>query len=301
MKVLITGGAGYIGTELVNALSTEKGVDEIVVYDNLGRGNRNLFIGKTKLNGRVKFVDGEILDTRKLLKSLDGVKMVFHLAARVSTPFSDSDSHLFDQVNHWGTANVVDAIKLSSVKRFVYLSSASIYGSQKDIITVNTPPHPKSFYGISKLRGEDHVNLLREHLNTYVIRCGNVFGYSRSMRFDAVINRFMFDANFKGRLSIQGDGSQSRAFIHLQSAIDVLVNLTKDITEPGTYNLVERNHSVIEIANTLKVIYPDLEMLHIDQHLQLRSIQVERDERLQLPKELPLKKLLEAFKKEFTF
>jgi UDP-glucose 4-epimerase len=106
MKILITGGAGYIGTELTYELMKHADrIDEIIIYDNLSRGNYNLFIGLSKLpEGKVRFIQGDLLDTRKLRKALKGVDVVYHLAAKVSTPFADQNPHLFEQINHWGTA-----------------------------------------------------------------------------------------------------------------------------------------------------------------------------------------------------
>ena len=112
MKVLITGGAGYIGTELCYFLSENESVDKIIVYDNLSRENRNFFIGKDKLSPhKFIFINGDILDSRKLKKALQGVDVVFHLAAKVTTPFSDQNPHLFEQVNHWGTAELTYALE----------------------------------------------------------------------------------------------------------------------------------------------------------------------------------------------
>ena len=155
MKILITGGAGYIGTELVYELNKNPEVKEIVVYDNLSRGNINLFIGSNKLSNKIKFIQGDILDTRLLRESLKGVDVVYHLAAKVTTPFADQNAHFFEQVNHWGTAELTYAIEESEVKKFIYTSSASVYGASSQEADEQTFPNPKTFYGISKLRGEE--------------------------------------------------------------------------------------------------------------------------------------------------
>ena len=100
MKVLITGGAGYIGTSLIQSLALLDTISEIIVYDNLSKGNRNLFIGIPKLDGvKLVFIQGELLDSKKLDSALIGVDLVYHLAANVTTPFSDQNAHLFEQVN----------------------------------------------------------------------------------------------------------------------------------------------------------------------------------------------------------
>ncbi len=126
MNILITGGAGYIGTELTYELTKNSEVEQIIIYDNLSRGNINLFIGSHKLNNKIKFVQGDILDTRLLKQTLEGIDVIYHLAAKVTTPFADQNAHLFEQVNHWGTAELVYAVEESDVKKFIYTSSASV-------------------------------------------------------------------------------------------------------------------------------------------------------------------------------
>src|SRR5690606_32778242 len=216
MKVLVTGGAGYIGTELVNLLVSNDDVEKVIVYDNLSRLNYNLFLGlKLHKHGKLSFVKGELLDSRSLRKVLKDVDVVFHLAAKVTTPFAVSDSHGFEQVNHWGTAELVYAVEETpSVKRFIYVSSTGVYGSSEDAVDEQVQPNPKTFYAISKLRGEEHVRRLMDKVDTHILRCGNVYGYSKSMRFDSVINKFAFEANFNKLVTVQGDGKQSRSFIH---------------------------------------------------------------------------------------
>ena len=229
MKVLITGGAGYIGTELVTELNNDSRISEIVIYDNLSRGNFNLFIGHTKLNtSKIRFVKGELLDTRKLKQELKGIDTVFHLAAKVTTPFADQNPHGFEQVNHWGTAELIYAIEESEVKTFVYLSSTSVYGASENTLSIDSPLNPKTFYGISKMRGEEHVKrLLNSSIRTYIFRCGNVYGYSKSMRFDSVINKFMFEANFNNKIRIYGNGNQNRSFIHINRLKDAFTTSQK--------------------------------------------------------------------------
>ncbi len=306
MKVLITGGAGYIGTELIYRLVNQPEVEQVIIYDNLNRGNYNLFIGKSKLVAeKLKFVQGEILDTRKLKKHLDGVDIVYHLAAKVTTPFADQSPHEFDQVNHWGTAELIYTLEESDVKKLIYLSSVSVYGASSKEIDINTVPNPKTFYGISKLRGEDQVKrLFDSKIKTYIVRCGNVYGYSKSMRFDSVINKFMFEANYNGLVRIYGNGNQSRSFIHIDRLSDSLINLLDSDLEPSVYNMVESTFSINDIVDVLKDMYPDLEMLFVNQNLKLRELKIKFDERVAPLADFrknSLREDLETFKKEFTY
>jgi UDP-glucose 4-epimerase len=228
MKVLVTGGAGYIGTELVSLLIAHPAVEKVVIYDNLSRPNHNLFLGlRHQHHDKITFVKGELLDSRALKKVLKGVDVVYHLAAKVTTPFANADSHAYEQVNHWGTAELVYAVEDSDVKRFIYTSSTGVYGSSKIAAHEDTPPDPQTFYAASKLRGEEHVRRLIKSgkIQTFLMRLGNVYGYSKSMRFDAVINKFVFEANFNKLVTIQGDGKQSRTFIHIETLARALNNL----------------------------------------------------------------------------
>jgi UDP-glucose 4-epimerase len=305
MNILITGGAGYIGTELTYELEKNPKVKQIIIYDNLSRSNINLFIGRRKLGDKIKFVQGDILDTRLLKQNLKGIDVVYHLAAKVTTPFADQNPHIFEQVNHWGTAELVYAVEESEVKKFIYTSSASIYGASKIEADENTIPNPKTFYGISKYRGEEHVNrLLIKDIETYIIRCGNIYGYSKSMRFDSVINKFMFDANFKNRISINGNGEQHRSFIHIDKTANILANLIFSNLKEGKYDLVEDNLVINHIADTFKTLYPDMEMLYVNQQLKLRELKVKPNSKLNALTNIPTRTLMEVlttFKKEFTF
>ncbi|HMX04192.1 MAG TPA: NAD-dependent epimerase/dehydratase, partial [Chitinophagales bacterium] len=225
MKILITGGAGYIGYALAQRLSENDKVTEIILYDNLSRHNEIIFFGNAIGNGKLKLIKADILDARKLRNAMKGVDVVYHLAAKVLTPFANQDPHFFEQINHWGTSELVEVIEKSEVKHFIYLSSASVYDRVSEPATEDTIPTPNTYYGISKLRGEDHIKRIPASTKTHIIRGGNVYGYSPSMRFDAVINNFLFQANFEHKLSIHGTGAQTRAFIHIDNASDALAQI----------------------------------------------------------------------------
>jgi len=305
MKVLITGGAGYIGTELTRKLVQLEKVTEVIVYDNLDRPNYNLFIGK-RFEGaeKIRFVKGELLNSRLLRTELKGVDIVYHLAAKVTTPFADQNPHLFEQVNHWGTAELVYAIESTeSVKQLVYLSSSSVYGSGSTEVDIDTPLNPKTFYGISKMRGEEHVQRVSNKISTYIFRCGNVYGYSKSMRFDAVINLFTFQAQMGQKLRINGSGEQRRPFIQIQQAIKVLTETCTKNLSPGTYDLVEQNLSISDIYEALQSLYPELEMIFVNRHMKMRELVVKPNEQVisLMNERQSLKDDLKEFKETFAF
>jgi UDP-glucose 4-epimerase len=307
MNILVTGGAGYIGAELVFNLSKQADVNKIVVYDNLTRENYNLFISNSNKfsNNKVKFEFGDILDSRKIRKALKDIDVVYHLAARVDTPFSNIDSHAFEQVNNWGTAELVYAIEESkSVSKLVYLSSTSVYGSSKKMVDENNTPNPRTFYSISKMRGEEHVKRLSNKINTVIIRCGNVYGYSPCIRFESVINRFMFDANFNNRISIHGTGKQARSFVSVTKLVDALVQLKHKELPSDVYNIMDKNMEILDIVDIMKEIYPELEFLFINQHLELRELRVNPETKFSKYYKFPetdFKQELIKFKERFAF
>lgn len=305
MKVLITGGCGYIGTELIYALNSQSHIREIIVYDNLSRPNYNLFIGVNKLPGnKIKFIQGDILDSRKLKKILDqNIDLVYHLAAKVTTPFNDLQAQLYEQVNHWGSAELVYALEEKPAKKVIYLSSASVYGHSEVPVSKNMPTHPTSFYAISKKRGEEHFERLGEKMPVIIFRCANVYGYSKSMRFDAVINKFMFDANYLGKISIQGKGEQYRPFIHIHYLVSLLTACTTSFSATGIFDVVEKNLSIHEIADTLQILYPEMEKIYVNRHVNFRSLLVEKDKVIEsyLPHTKSLQEELTQFKAAFTF
>jgi len=306
MKILITGGAGYVGTELINKLCQEPSVEEIRVYDNLNRQNYNLFLGaRLQNNQKVKFIYGDILDSRNLKRALTGIDVVYHLAAVVTTPFANTDPHFFEQVNHWGTAELTYAIEESSVSKFIYLSSIGVYGTSNKTVTEETIPNPKTFYGISKLRGEQHVERLMDKLDTIIVRSGNVYGYSKGMRFDAVINKFAFESNFNNRISIHGNGKQKRSFVHVNTISTILSRLASTYLPSDIYNLAERNLEVLDIVDAFKELIPDLEFSFINQHLNLREIELGLDLKIkkyiEFPEQSSFINEMEVFLKQFSF
>jgi len=304
MRVLITGGAGYIGTELAYRLAERSDISQVIVYDNLSRGNYNLFIGVRKFpRDKVTFINGDLLDSRKLRKSLSDIDVVYHLGAKVTKPFSDHNPHLLEQVNHWGTAEVVYAVEESDVSRLIYVSSSAIYGSSDLEVGVGTPPEPSTYYGVSKLRGEEHVVRLQQKMSAYILRTANVYGYSKSMRFDARLNRFMFEAASGQRITVNGSGTQARAYIHIDDTTDCLEAMLTTDLKPDIYDLTVRNLTIQDVVDGVKTVFPETEILFINQHVKPWELRVKPDERLSDYLRLDEGTFLEEikeFKKQFT-
>ena len=273
MKILITGGAGYIGYSLVKQLLED--VDQlhsIVIYDNLSRRNYSFFTEAKFDHKPVKLIQGDILDGRMLEQALEGIDCVVHLAAKVTTPFADSDAHTFDQVNHWGSAQLAFAVEKSNVSKIIYLSSMAIYGDNTEPVEETTPPNPQSFYGSSKLDGEKQLNVLNRNRQLYTLRSGNVYGYNPAYRVDAVVNKLLFQANFLGKITINGSGDQHRSFIHVDKVANAIVRIIDGKIKTGIYNVVEHNMSINQVASELKSLYPKLDVIHANHNIRMKDV-----------------------------
>lgn len=305
MKVLITGGAGYIGAALLHKLSKIESITQITVFDNLSNGNYNIFWKQFgELSNKVQFELGDMLDSRKLQKVVKKHNIVIHLAAKVAPAYADVDSHNYEQVNHWGTAELAYAIEQAPIEKVIHLSSTSVYGSSAEPLDEATQPNPKNFYGISKLRGEEHIKRLEEKINTITFRVGNVYGFSPAMSFETVINKFLFDAHFKNRISIHGNGLQSRGFISIDKVTDAITSAITNEIASGTYNLSDKNLQILDIVDVLKEIYPSLEFIFMNQHLALRDLKIAPSEKLSKYIQIApsdFKQEIETFKNNFAF
>jgi len=279
MRCFVTGGAGYLGTSLIAELDRRGSCSEIVVYDNLSRGSYSFFLDGDSFRTPIRFIRGDLLDTRALHAAMNGIDTVVHLAARVKTPFGDQDAMAMDQINHWGTAELSYAIEKHAVRRVVYASSTAVYGHAGHAVSTSDPPAPVTAYGASKLAGEKMLRRL-DDCDVCIVRCGNIYGFNRSMRFDAVVNRMAFDATFAGRVRVEGSGEQARSFISVRRAAEVLAEFTCGDAPGDTWDLVEHTRTVNEIADTLDRIHPDMERLSVQSGLAAGSLRVEADRRV---------------------
>lgn len=304
-KVLITGGAGYIGTELVQKLTKNKDF-EIVIYDNLSRNVFNLFLGGELNSKNIKFIDGDILDSRKIKKTLVGIDTVVHMAAKVTTPYSDKDLHQYEQINHWGTSELVYHIENEeSIKKVIYLSSASVYGlGENKVASEDTEPRPNNHYGLTKLRAENEILRLAPYKEVQILRVANVFGYSRSMRFDSVVNKFMFDAHFNQKIKVYGNGSQVRPFIFIDKLVSHLIEVLKNSDFERIMNVSEFNFSINDIVfEGILKLYPKTETLFISQDLPLKSLELHSkfEDNGKQNNYVKFRQYLDLFKLKFSF
>ncbi|MGH9948747.1 MAG: SDR family oxidoreductase [Pyrinomonadaceae bacterium] len=219
-KVLITGGAGFIGSNLADELLCHGA--RVSIIDNFVTGFRE---NLDEISGDFDFFEGDINDDDVLKKALDGVEIVFHQAALPSVPRSVADPLETHQACVNGTFNLLLKAKESGVRRLIYAASSSAYGDQMVLPKVETmAPEPLSPYAAAKLVGEYYCRVFHQvyGLETLSLRYFNVFGprQNPSSQYSGVISRFI-DAFMKGgQPVIYGDGEQTRDFTFIKNVTD---------------------------------------------------------------------------------
>jgi nucleoside-diphosphate-sugar epimerase len=253
-RVLVTGGGGFIGSNLVRAL-LERG-DDVRVLDNFSTGNRRNILDITD---DIEIVEGELRSYERVHNAVRGVEVVFHLGALPSVPRSVQDPLTSSAVTIEGTLNVLLAARDESVRRVVYASSSSVYGNGGTLPRVETAyPDPISPYAVAKLAAEKFCTSFSRvyGLETVALRYFNVFGPRQDplSQYAAVIPNFITAALEGGTIRIFGDGEQSRDFTYVENVVDVnLAALSAEGVSGRAYNVacgerISLNELVKQIA-----------------------------------------------------
>jgi UDP-glucose 4-epimerase len=253
VKVLVTGGGGFIGSNLVRAL-LERG-DDVRVLDNFSTGNRaNL----TDLAGDVELVEGELRSYERVHAATRRVELVFHQGALPSVPRSVHDPLTTGAVNVEGTLNVLLAARDEGVRRVVFASSSSIYGNSGELPRVETQsPDPISPYAVSKLAAERYcVSFSRVYpLETVALRYFNVFGPNQdpTSQYAAVVPRFIAAIADERPLPVYGDGEQRRDFTYVANVVEAnLLAAEAENVSGAVINVATgRGVSVNELADAI--------------------------------------------------
>ena len=249
-RILVTGGAGFIGFHLCKKL-TDLGLD-VTIYDNLSSGKME----NVKDVPKAKFVKGDILDLKKLC-NMEKTDVIFHLAAQVVVPYSMENPTEDFETNARGTLNVLEKARKND-SRLVFASSAAIYGNPTKLPTQESYGfHPFSCYGLSKVVGEEYCQMYANQygLDITILRFANVYG----SRCHGVINDFLdkLTKNPK-KLEIIGTGQQSRDFVNVADTVNAIVSAASRENAIGqTYNvgfgettkIIELAHMILRILN----------------------------------------------------
>ncbi|MBI5574320.1 MAG: SDR family oxidoreductase [Elusimicrobia bacterium] len=254
--VLVTGGAGFIGSSIADELLKRN--YRVRIIDNFCTGR----IENIKhIIGKIELVKGDIRDGKLVDRIMKGVGFVFHEAALRSVPRSIDDPGSTNDVNITGTLNLLIAAKDNKVKRFIYASSSSVYGDTRELPKRETQkPQPISPYAVSKLTGEYYCQVFSKTfgLETVSLRYFNVFGPRQDpeSKYAVVVPIFIYCGLKNKPFEVHSDGKQSRDFTYIDNVVSAnILALTARNVSGKIFNIAcNEKHSILEIANTVSKI-----------------------------------------------
>ena len=266
MKILVTGGAGFIGKHLV--LSLLNNGDSVTIFDNLSKGTEEK-INFLKTKG-AKFVKGDITDYESLCSvMMDGIDSVVHLAAKTGVVDSVKYPEETHHINVTGTVRILRACVEKNVNNIVIASSGAVYGESKKLpLSEELPNIPLSPYGASKICAEKYVQAFSNSygINGISLRFSNVYGEGQSKDYAGVITKFMDNIEKDKPLIIFGDGEQTRDFVFVDDVASGIKKALENISgkKGNFYNIAtEKQTSVEELANImLSISGKSLEIIH---------------------------------------
>jgi UDP-glucose 4-epimerase len=257
--VLVTGGAGFIGSNLVDALVP---MCKVTVYDNLSTGRRE-FLEASK--NRIKFVHADLLDRRTLDDMLAGVDFVFHMAAHADVKENLKHPETVLEQNTIATSNVLEAMRKNGVQGIAFPSTGSVYGEPNIHPTPENAPFPvqTSMYGASKLAGEGlaHAYAIGYGMKAYIFRFVSFMGerYTHGCVYD-----FMRKLSANPReLEILGDGRQKKSYLYVQDGVRGMLNAVASSDEPvNTYNLGHDDN--IQVTPIAQIVCEELGLSNVN-------------------------------------
>jgi UDP-glucose 4-epimerase len=260
MKYFVTGGAGFIGSHIVERLLQEN--HEVTVYDNYSSGNHG-FIDKLKINPNLKVIGGDICDLKFLVKAMKGHDFVFHLAANADVRNGMTDTDIDFKNNIQGTKNVLESMRVNGIKKIAFSSSATVYGEPKTFPTPETEPLIQtSLYGASKACGESLIQGYCEFydMQCWIFRFVSWIGehYTHGVIFD-FINKLRDDSS---QLEILGDGNQKKSYLYVKDGVDGIFLGIKEFNEKvNIFNLgYSETMNVTELA---KIIIKEMKLSNV--------------------------------------
>ncbi|MEM7034237.1 MAG: SDR family oxidoreductase [Chloroflexota bacterium] len=263
-RYLVTGGAGFIGSHLVEMLLTHKETKAVKVLDNLSTGNLD---NLASVLTDITFINGDLTEIDQVHQATKDVDIIFHLAAQVSVPLSVSDPITTNQANTIGTLNLLETARANGVKRIVLSSTCAIYGDEQTLPKQEQMAAlPQSPYAVSKLAAEGYCfNYMAYHdIEAVVLRYFNVYGprQSPSSSYAGVISLFIDRLQTGRPVTIFGDGGQSRDFVYVSDVVQANFMAAHSEKAPGhIFNIGTEKPTTISalysmIAQTLGVNQP---------------------------------------------
>ena len=258
--LLVTGGAGFIGSHIVDAVVDR---NDVRVLDSLSTGSRD------RLPDGVRLIEGDIRDQETVEAAMEGVDVVFHEAAMVSVPESVDRPRACHDVNGTATVTLLEAARAND-SRVVFASSAAIYGHPDRVpIAEDAPKRPASPYGLEKLTGDYYTRIYADRygLDTVSLRYFNAYGPRQTGgQYSGVISTFLDQARLGEPITVEGDGEQTRDFVHVDDIVQANLRAATTDSTGTSYNIgTGSNITIRELAETVqRVTDTDSEIVHVD-------------------------------------
>lgn len=257
MKAFITGGAGFIGSNLANALLENN--HDVTVYDNLSTGQK-VFVEKNLSNPKYKLIKADVLDKDTLIRGMKGADIVFHFQANADVRGGIQNTQIDLEQNIIGTHNVLEAIRINKIHKIAFASSATVYGEPDEIPTPeNISPIQTSLYGASKFSAEALIQAYCEYfsLKSWIFRFVSFMGphYTHGVIFDFM--KKLRDNPEK--LHMLGDGTQRKSYLHVKDGVKaILTAIEKSEDQTNIFNL--GNREWITVKDLADIVCETLEM-----------------------------------------
>ncbi len=242
-KILITGGLGYVGSKFTELYNSDY---DLTVIDT------NFYNSNTQNN-----VINILKDIRELeLSDIKDIDYVVHMAELSNDPLGELNPEITNEINHLGTIELLKLCEKSDIKKFIYMSSCSVYGKNPNLVNERSQLNPITNYSKAKVHNEEYLTSKKFPFETIILRNATVFGHSNNLRLDLVINDLTYSAFKFKEINLLSDGTPKRPFIHIVDLCRLIKlflestnNLNNEIFNIGSNQL---NYSIYEIANIIK-------------------------------------------------
>lgn len=257
--ILVTGGCGYIGSQLIRDLHLTFKGETIRILDNMFRER---YVSLWDLPSKVyEVVEGDLRSVGDVKRAVEGCRMVFDLAGITNAPLSFEREDLTKQVNFEGSCNILKECMKAGVEKLVYASTASVYGPTSGVVDEDYDCKPVSPYGKYKLLMEKEISKeVEAGFDATILRLATVYGWSVGMRFDTVVDRFVYLACIGMPLTVYDSAlNEKRPYVHVKDASRAFIFSAS--AKSGIFNIVGQNAGIGEIVETIRGFIPDVKIV----------------------------------------
>lgn len=267
MTVLVTGGLGYLGSRLIREIPDHPVTagEKIRILDNL-RQPRFHSLWDLPVYANYEFIEGDIRDEEVVREAMTDVDTVFHLAAITNAPETFDIPKETWEVNYDAALTVFEAARDEGVNEFVNAVTCSVYGRTKAEIDETFDADPESPYGEAKLEAEQEMfERYDGEMGLTGLRLGTVYGWTRGMRFDTVVDKFAYLASTGQPLTVyEGAENQKRPYLHVQDSVRSMLFAADNLGDGEAYNVVGQNARLQKVVEAIVNHFPDVEVGYVE-------------------------------------